>query len=144
MRSIGCTVGETARDSVLGIYGAPRYYSDHPLRAILAACEQIQKASQLHAGLYREGRELPPCSCGIWTGDTLVGVFGSSIWQRYTAIGAPLDLAASLCRLARPGEAVLPEHTPDAHAADSPEGWQHIRAESEHEPDLQRCRLVRQ
>lgn len=136
VRSIGCTVGETARDTVLGIYGAPRYYSDHPLRAILAACEQIQKASQLHAGLYREGRELPPCSCGIWTGDTLVGVFGSSIWQRYTAIGAPLDLAASLCRLARPGEAVLPEHTLTHMLRTLPEGWQHIRAESEHEPDL--------
>ena len=136
VRHMGCTVGETARDTVLGICGAPRYYADHPLRAILAACEQIQKASQLHAGLYREGKELPPCSCGIWTGDTLVGVFGSSIWQRYTAIGAPLDLAASLCRLARPGEAVLPEHTLTHMLRTLPEGWQHIRAESEHEPDL--------
>jgi serine/threonine protein kinase/class 3 adenylate cyclase len=136
VRNTGCTVGETARDAVLGIYGAPRYYADHPLRAILAACEQIQKASQLHAGLYREGKELPPCSCGIWTGDTLVGVFGSSIWQRYTAIGSPLDLAASLCRLARPGEAVLPEHTLTHMLRTLPQGWQHIRAESEYEPDL--------
>ncbi len=136
VRHTGCTVGETARDTVLGIYGAPRYYADHPLRAILAACEQIQKASQMHAGLYREGKELPPCSCGIWTGDTLVGVFGSSIWQRYTAIGVPLDLAASLSRLARPGEAVLPEHTLTHMLRTLPEGWQHIRAESEHEPDL--------
>ena len=77
VRNTGGTVGETARDTVLGICGAPRYYSDHPLRAVLAACEQIQRASQLHAGLYREGKELPPCSCGIWTGDALVGVFGS-------------------------------------------------------------------
>jgi class 3 adenylate cyclase len=90
----------------------------------------------LHAGLYREGRELPPCSCGIWTGDTLVGVFGSSIWQRYTAVGSSLDLAASLCRLARPGEAVLPEHTLTHMLRTLPVGWQHIRAESEHEPDL--------
>jgi serine/threonine protein kinase/class 3 adenylate cyclase len=136
VRDTGCTVGETTRDMVLGIYGAPRYYADHPLRAILAACEQIQRASQLHAGLNREGKELPPCSCGIWTGDTLVGAFGSSIWQRYTAIGAPLDLAAHLCRLARPGEAVLPEHTLTHMLRTLPEGWQHIRAESEHEPDL--------
>jgi serine/threonine protein kinase/class 3 adenylate cyclase len=136
VRNAGGTVGETARDTVLGICGAPRYYSDHPLRAVLAACEQIQSASQLHAGLYREGKELPPCSCGIWTGDALVGVFGTSIWQRYTAIGAPLDLAARLCQLARPGEAVLPEHTLTHMLRTLPEGWQHIRAESEHEPDL--------
>ena len=135
VRNAGGTVGETARDTVLGISGAPRYYSDHPLRAVLAACEQIQRASQLHAGLYREGKELPPCSCGIWTGDALVGVFGTSIWQRYTAIGAPLDLAARLCDLARPGEALLPEHTLTHMLRTLPEGWQHIRAESEHEPD---------
>jgi serine/threonine protein kinase/class 3 adenylate cyclase len=135
VRNSGGTVGETARDTVLGICGAPRYYSDHPLRAVLAACEQIQRASQLHAGLYREGKELPPCSCGIWTGDALVGVFGTSIWQRYTAIGALLDLAARLCDLARPGEAVLPEHTLTHLLRTLPEGWQHIRAESEHEPD---------
>ncbi len=135
VRNVGCTVGETARDTVLGICGAPRYYSDHPLRAVLAACEQIQRASQLHAGLYREGKELPPCSCGLWTGDALVGVFGSSIWQRYTAIGAPLNLAARLCDLARPGEAVLPEHTLTHMLRTLPDGWEHIRAESEHEPD---------
>lgn len=135
VRNAGGTVGETARDTVLGISGAPRYYSDHPLRAVLAACEQIHRASQLHARLYREGKELPPCSCGIWTGDALVGVFGTSIWQRYTAIGAPLDLAARLCDLARPGEALLPEHTLTHMLRTLPEGWQHIRAESEHEPD---------
>jgi serine/threonine protein kinase/class 3 adenylate cyclase/tetratricopeptide (TPR) repeat protein len=135
VRNTGGTVGETACDTVLGICGAPRYYSDHPLRAVLAACEQIQRASQLHAGLYREGKELPPCSCGIWTGDALVGVFGTSIWQRYTAIGAPLDLAARLSDLARPGEAILPEHTLTHLLRTLPEGWQHIRAESEHEPD---------
>ncbi len=136
VRQTGCTVGETSRDAVLGIYGAPRYFADHPLRAILAACDQIQRTSQLHAGLYREGKELPPCSCGIWTGDTLVGMLGTSIRQRYTAVGTPVDLAARLCQLARPGETVLPEHTLTHMLRTLPEGWQHIRAESEHEPDL--------
>jgi serine/threonine protein kinase/class 3 adenylate cyclase len=132
----GCTVGETSRDTVLGIFGAPRYFADHPLRAILAACDQIQRTSQLHAGFYREGRELPPCSCGIWTGDTLIGMLGSSVWRRYSAIGAPVDLAARLCNLALPGETVLPEHTLTHMLRTLPKGWQHVRAESEHEPDL--------
>ena len=34
-----------------------------------------------------------------------------------------------------PGEAVLPEHTLTHMLRTLPEGWQHIRAESEHEPD---------
>jgi serine/threonine protein kinase/class 3 adenylate cyclase len=138
------TIGETSRDSVLGIFGAPRYFADHPLRAILAACDQIQRTSQLHAGLYREGKELPPCSCGIWTGDTLVGILGSSEGRRYSAVGAPVDLAAKLCKLALPGEAVLPEHTLTHMLRTLPDGWQHIRAESEHLPDLSQVNWTRE
>lgn len=132
----GCTVGEISGDSVLGIYGAPRYFADHPMRAIRAACEQMQKAANLHAGLYREGKELPPCSCGIWTGDTLVGTLGNSAWQHYTALGAPVDLARKLASLARPGEILVPEHTLTHLLRVLPEGWEHVRAESENEPDL--------
>jgi serine/threonine protein kinase/class 3 adenylate cyclase len=132
----GCTVGETSGDSVLGIYGAPRYFADHPLRAIRAACDQMQKAANLHAGLYREGKELPPCSCGIWTGDTLVGTLGNSAWQHYTALGMPVDLATKLAELARPGEILLPEHTLTHLLRVLPEGWEHLRAEGENEPDL--------
>jgi serine/threonine protein kinase/class 3 adenylate cyclase len=132
----GCTVGETTGDSVLGIYGAPRYFADHPLRAIRAACDQQQRAANLHAGLYREGKELPPCSCGIWTGDTLVGTLGNSAWQHYTALGAPVELAERLSALARPGEILLPEHTLTHLLRVLPEGWQHVRAEGENEPDL--------
>lgn len=132
----GCTVGETWGDSVLGIYGAPRYFVDHPLRAIRAACDQLQKAANLHAGLYREGKELPPCSCGIWTGDTLVGTLGNSAWQHYTALGTPVELAAKLAQLARPGEILLPEHTLTHLLRVLPAGWEHLRAEGENEPDL--------
>ena len=132
----GCTVGETSGDSILGIFGAPRYFADHPLRAIHAACEQMHKTAQLHAGLYREGKELPPCSCGMWTGDTFVGTLGNSVWQHYTAIGLPVDLAGRLCQLARPGEILLPEHTLTHLLRSLPEGWQHVRAESEFAPDL--------
>jgi serine/threonine protein kinase/class 3 adenylate cyclase len=136
IRRTGCTVGQTSQGAVLGIYGAPRYFADHPLRAILAACDQIQRTSQLHAALYRDGKELPPCSCGVWTGDALIAMLGTSMSQRYSSIGAPVDLAARLCQLARPGEALLPEHTLTHMLRKLPEGWQYIRAESEHDADL--------
>lgn len=133
---VGCTVGETTGDGILGLFGAPRYFSDHPLRAVKAACDQLQKSAQLHASFLREGRELPPCSCGLWTGDTLVGTLGNSVWLHYTALGKPVDLARRLASLARPGEVLLPEHTLTHLLRVLPEGWQHIRAESEYEPDL--------
>ncbi len=132
----GCTVGDTTGESVLGIYGAPRYFADHPLRAVRAACDQQQRAASLHAGLYRQGKELVPCSCGLWTGDTLVGTLGNSSWQHYTALGGPVELAEKLSELARPGEILLPEHTLTHLLRVLPEGWEHLRAESENEPDL--------
>ncbi len=132
----GCTVGETSGDSVLGIYGAPRYFADHPLRAIRAVCDQMHRSAQLHSGFYRQGKELPPCACGLWTGDTLVGTLGNSSWQHYTAIGTPVDLAIRLSQLGRPGEVLLPEHTLTHLLRQLPKGWQHVRAESEYEPDL--------
>ncbi len=133
---VGCTVGETTGDGVLALYGAPRYYADHPLRAIRAACDQQHRASQLHASFMREGKELPPCSIGMWTGDTFVGTLGNSVWLHYTALGKPVDLARKLAGLARPGEILLPEHTLTHFLRVLPEGWEHIRAESEFEPDL--------
>lgn len=132
----GCTVGEIQGGSILGIYGAPRYFADHPLRAIRSACEQMAKMSRIHGEFLRQGKELPPCSCGLWTGDTLVGSVGNSYSQHYTALGKPVELARRLSDLARPGETILPEHTLTHILRVLPPGWQHVRAENSAEPDL--------
>ncbi len=104
----GCTVGEIQGGSLLGIFGAPRYFVDHPLRAIRAACEQMAKMSRIHVEFLRQGKELPPCSCGLWTGDTLVGSVGNSYSQHYTALGKPVELARRLSELARPAKSFSP------------------------------------
>ena len=122
VRQTGCTVGETSRDAVLGIYGAPRYYADHPLRAILAACDQIQKTSQLHAGLYRGGKDLPPCSCGIWTGDTLVGILGNfDLAALHRCRHASRSCGEALPAGTSRGDGASRAHI-DAHAADAAGG----------------------
>ncbi|MBN8708557.1 MAG: protein kinase [Verrucomicrobia bacterium] len=132
----GCTVGEIQGGAILGIFGAPRYFADHPLRAVRAACEQMAKMSRIHGEFLRQGKELPPCSCGLWTGDTLVGSVGNSFSQHYTALGKPVELARRLSELARPGEIILPEHTLTHILRVLPQGWQHVRAENSSEPDL--------
>lgn len=132
----GCTYYETAGGSVTGIYGAPRYFADHALRAIRAACSQLETFAQLREGLFRQGREMPPLSCGIWTGDTFVGTLGASATQSYSAVGHTVDLAAQLCQLARPGEVLISEFTLRNLIQTLPDGWQAVQAESEAEPDL--------
>lgn len=132
----GCTYYQSSGGSVTGIFGAPRYFSDHALRAIQAACNQIEKSAQLRAELFRLGKEMPPLSCGIWTGETFVGALGASAIQSYSAVGLTVDLASELSNLARPGEILISEFTLRNLVQTLPEGWQAIRAEREEEPDL--------
>jgi serine/threonine protein kinase/class 3 adenylate cyclase len=132
----GCTYFQSSGSSVTGIFGAPRYFADHALRAIQAACNQIEKSAQLRAGLFRQGREMPPLSCGIWTGETFVGALGGSATHSYSAVGLPVDLASELSKLARPGEVLISEFTLRNLVQTLPEGWHAIRAESESDPDL--------
>ncbi len=132
----GCTYFQASGEAVVGLFGAPRYFADHALRAVRAACNQIEKTAGLRAGFFRQGREMPPMSCGIWTGETFVGTLGDSATRQYSAIGLTVDLAAELCRLARPGEVLISEVTLRHMIRTLPEGWQAIRAESETEPDL--------
>ncbi len=132
----GCTYYESSGGSVTGIFGAPRYFADHALRAIRAACIQLEKSARLRAGLFRQGREMPPLSCGIWTGETFVGTLGASATQCYSAVGLTVDLASELSKLARPGEVLISEFTLRNLVQTLPEGWQAIQAEREAEPDL--------
>ena len=132
----GCTAYPVSGEAVAGLFGAPRYFADHPFRAILAACSQIEKTAKLTAGFSRQGKEMPPMSCGIWTGEIFVGTLGNSKTRHYSAIGQPVDFAAELCRLARPGEALVSDTTLKSLITCLPHGWQAIRAESQVEPDL--------
>lgn len=132
----GCTYYQSSGEAVVGLFGAPRYFADHALRAVRAACNQIEKSLRLRAGLFGQGKEMPPMSCGIWTGETFVGTLGSSATQQYSAIGATVELASDLSRLARPGEILISEMTLHNIIQTLPEGWQALRAESEAEPDL--------
>jgi len=132
----GCTYYQSSGEAVVGLFGAPRYFADHALRAVRAACNQIEKSLQLRAGFFGQGKEMPPMSCGIWTGETFVGTLGSSATQQYSAIGITVELAAELCRLARPGEVLISETSLRNIIQTLPQGWQAVRAESETEPDL--------
>ena len=143
VRETGCTVGETSRDAVLGIYGAPRYYR-RPSAARYSRCLRSDTDGRRNCtpDFIARGRNCLPAHAGSGQATRSSAMLGSSIWRRYTAIGAPVDLAARLCQLgASPGETVLPEHTLTHMLRTLPDGWQHIRAESEHEPDSERDRL---
>src|SRR5262249_585374 len=41
------TVAQLVGDEVMAMYGAPRYFRDHALRAIKTACEQVEAVEEL-------------------------------------------------------------------------------------------------
>lgn len=136
IRNCGCTVASTTGDSVLGIFGAPRHYRDHPLRAVHAACDSLARVGRVHRNFRKQGKELPPFSCGIWTGEALIGSMGGGPCRGYTALGVPVLHARRLCAMARSGEILLPEQTLHHILRVLPEGWEFLRAESETAADL--------
>jgi len=133
---VGSTVDHSSGQTVVGLHGAPRYFADHAFRALRAACEQLEKTAALRASFSRQGKEMPPMSCGIWTGEVFIGTLGSSRSLSYTAIGQPVDLAGELARYARAGEILLCEFTVRNLIKCLPEGWEAVRADRESDPDL--------
>jgi len=136
IRENSSTVGQVTGVSVLAVHGAPRYYLDHALRAIKCACDQMAKLADLRGGFSKQGRELPPCSIGLASGEVLLGTLGDSERTSYTVIGSAVELGARLCGLARPGEILLTETTLQSALNCLPPGWQAMRAESEETADL--------
>ncbi|MGH8045773.1 MAG: adenylate/guanylate cyclase domain-containing protein, partial [Chthoniobacterales bacterium] len=132
----GSTVGQMTGDTVTGIFGSPRYHRDHALRAVTSACLQIDRIAKLHDAFSKQGRELPPCSIALATGEMLIAVIETAARRACNAIGETVEHAGVLAQVARPGEVVLTEETLKEILVTLPEGWEYVRADTETEADL--------
>jgi class 3 adenylate cyclase len=85
---------------------------DKTFDAIRCAVEMHKAAQEAH----RADSSLPPLSFGIGiaTGEVIVGSVGGAGRLDYTAIGAPVNLAARLCAAAEPNETLMNDVTFDA------------------------------
>ncbi|MBF0245214.1 MAG: protein kinase [Planctomycetes bacterium] len=118
------TVDKIVGDEVVALYGAPRYYQDHALRAIKTACDQMFNLKALQRVYGKLGKVMPDCGIGINSGDMVVGNLGSSTRQDYTVMGSAVNIAARLCGAARGAEIIITETTMKAALDNLPEGWQ--------------------
>lgn len=88
-------------DGLLAEFGAPHHAEHHALLACLAATEMQERE--------RAGGFPWKMRVGVACGPALVGLVGSSSRRNYTAIGDPVNLAARLQELCRPGQVCVDE-----------------------------------
>lgn len=104
------TVAQISGDGLFIFFGAPEFVDDkeHALRAVRMAVAMQRRMRELQHQWYESGIERPfQIRCGINTGMTTVGGFGSAGRREYTAIGMQTNLAARLEAACEPGQILL-------------------------------------
>jgi len=133
-----CTVHPPRSAMCTGFAGAPRYHSDHSLRALGAAFEQVSRIERIRANCSEEGREIPSIGCGVASGNALVGGFGSGSLTTYLSEGDCVECAERLARIASPGEVLITQLAVDHLFANLPGGWHVTESSADGEIDLSR------
>lgn len=119
----GATIDKIVGDNVMALYGAPKYYEDHALRALVTAVDQMMHLAALQKVFGKIGKVVPDCGIAIHTGDMVVGNLGSVYRQDYTVLGSAVNLTSRLCNLAQSKQIVTSQETIKSVLQNLPEGW---------------------
>lgn len=109
----GGVVDKYVGDEIMAIFGAPVARGDDVMRAIRAALRMQEEVANINSE--RRTRSQPEFGLGIGinTGTVVAGNMGSARRLNYTVLGAPVNLAARLCSIARSGQIVISLNTLD-------------------------------
>ncbi|MBI3163888.1 MAG: AAA family ATPase [Chloroflexi bacterium] len=105
------TIARLLGDAVLAFYGAPVAHEDDPSRAIRAAIDILEVIREYAVTVRSKYGMDFAMRIGINTGSVVVGDVGSDLKYEYTAMGDAINLAARLQSAARPGSALISQHT---------------------------------
>jgi len=86
------TVDKYEGDAIMAIFGAPYYYEDHPLKAVVSTLKMKERVHQL----WNEDFPRLKTRFGVNTGQMIVGNMGSEERIDYTVIGDSVNLASRL------------------------------------------------
>ena len=104
------TLDKHIGDSIMGIFGAPITQDDDARRAVACAIEMRKKVAEINREMSKKNLKIP-VGFGISTGESMVGIFGSTIRKEYTALGRPVNLAARLERIAQEDQILICSET---------------------------------
>ncbi|SDX78675.1 adenylate cyclase [Allochromatium warmingii] len=105
----GGLVDKFMGDSVMAVFGVPTRHSDDLIRALNCAIEM--QLGMIDLNRQSEARGEPRLYAGIAvsTGDVMAGCFGSEVYNEYTVIGNPVNLASRIEGYALRGQILLSE-----------------------------------
>lgn len=112
------TIKDYAGDGILVLIGAPLPRDDHADAALRLARRTLALTRPV---LDRWATEAHPLGIGIGvaSGRVTAGAIGSAGRMEYTAVGAPVNLAARLCSTAATGEVLVDQRTADLSCSDA-------------------------
>jgi adenylate cyclase len=105
------TLDKFLGDAVMSIFGAPKAYDDHGLRAVKAAMAMRDGMAKLSANRAQESDQPVTIGIGISTGEVVAGTVGAQSRVEYTVIGDRVNLAARLVANALPGQILISSWT---------------------------------
>jgi adenylate cyclase len=100
------TLDKHIGDSIMGIFGAPVGGCDDAERAVLTALAVREEIAGINAVISDPQRRIA-VGIGIATGEAMAGIFGSPWKKEYTVLGATVNLAARLEKLALGGQILI-------------------------------------
>ena len=105
------TLDKLMGDEVMALFGAPLPMDDHALRAVRVGLEMQEVHRTIMDRWSERGLAAPPLGVGIASGEMIVGEMGSGRHSDYTVLGAPANLGARICGVAKEGQVLVSAET---------------------------------
>lgn len=105
----GGVIDKFMGDSVMVLFGAPVRRDDDLLRALACAVEMQQAMANMNRDSEARGEPSLYAGIAVSTGDVMAGSFGSQLYNEYTVIGNPVNLAARIESYSLRGQVLISE-----------------------------------
>ncbi|WP_246237521.1 adenylate/guanylate cyclase domain-containing protein [Caldichromatium japonicum] len=107
----GGMIDKLMGDAIMAVFGVPNRRPDDLIRALNCAVEMQLGMIDLSHRNERQGEPRLYAGIALSTGDVMAGSFGSEVYNEYTVIGSPVNLASRIESYAMRGQILLSEAT---------------------------------
>ncbi|HIA04094.1 MAG TPA: FHA domain-containing protein [Myxococcales bacterium] len=101
------TMDKFMGDGLMAVWGCPVEIENAAAKAVETAINMQIALAEFNETRRSEGLEEMHMGAGVNTGELVAGYMGSTKTLSYTVVGPPVNLAARLCSIAKPGQVLV-------------------------------------